>query len=77
MAQINDLYFEDLTPETMGRIIDEFRAGRTPRPGSYVGRRSSEPVGGVTSLLDPALYDGSAAAPIELPNAPAKVEAAT
>ena len=27
MAQINDYYFEDLTPETIGQIIDDFAAG--------------------------------------------------
>ena len=30
MAAINDYYYEDLTPETLKAIIDEFRAGRTP-----------------------------------------------
>ena len=32
MAQINDYYFEDLTPESLAGIIDDFRAGKTPRP---------------------------------------------
>jgi NADH-quinone oxidoreductase subunit E len=69
MAQINDYYFEDLTPETIGRIIDDFAAGKSPKPGSYVGRNSSEPEGGALTLTDPKLYDGSAAKPIrKLPN---------
>jgi len=69
MAQINDYYFEDLTPETIGRIIDDFAAGKAPMPGSYVGRKSSEPEGGALTLTDPTLYDGSAARPIrKLPN---------
>jgi NADH-quinone oxidoreductase subunit E len=69
MAQINDDYFEDLTPETIGAIIDDFAAGKTPRRGSYVGRASSEPEGGALTLTDPALYDGAAAQPIrKLPN---------
>ena len=69
MAQINDYYFEDLTPESMGQIIDDYAAGKTPKPGSRVGRASSEPEGGALTLTDPTLYDGSAARPIrKLPN---------
>ncbi len=69
MAQINDFYFEDLTAETMAEIIDTFAAGKRPKPGSRVGRKSSEPEGGAMTLTDPKLYDGSAARPIgKLPN---------
>ncbi len=69
MAMINDYYFEDLTPENMAQIIDDFAAGKTPKPGSRVGRHSSEPEGGALTLTDPKLYDGSAARPIrKLPN---------
>ena len=69
MAQINDYYFEDLTPESMAQIIDDFAAGKTPKPGSRAGRRSSEPEGGALTLTDPKLYDGSAAKKIKtLPN---------
>jgi NADH-quinone oxidoreductase subunit E len=71
MAQINDYYYEDLTPETRGRILDGFRAGQAPEPGSYAGRHTSEPAGGAQTLLDPALYDGRAAMPLDkLPNLP-------
>ena len=78
MAQINDYYFEDLTAETMAQIIDDFAAGKTPKPGSYEGRTTSEPAGGAKTLLDPTLYDGSAAKPItKLPNSdPAPAEKA-
>jgi NADH-quinone oxidoreductase subunit E len=70
MAQINDYYYEDLTPESLGQIIEDFAAGKAPKPGSYAGRHSSEPLGGALTLTDPTLYDGRAAAPIRLPNAP-------
>ena len=70
MAQINDYYYEDLTAESLGQIIDDFAAGAAPKPGSYVGRHSSEPLGGPLTLLDASLYDGSAAKPITLPNTP-------
>ncbi|RZJ44436.1 MAG: NADH-quinone oxidoreductase subunit NuoE [Brevundimonas sp.] len=69
MAAINDYYFEDLTPDNMAQIIDDFAAGKTPKPGSRVGRHTSEPEGGALTLTDPKLYDGSAAKPIKkLPN---------
>jgi len=70
MAQINDYYFEDLTPESLSRIIDDFASGQAPKPGSYAGRHTSEPTGGPQILTDPALYDGSFAKPIKLPNQP-------
>jgi len=77
MAQINDYYYEDLTTESMGQIIDDFREGRAPKPGSYAGRHSSEPAGGALTLTDPKLYDGSAAVKIDkLPNLPAPEPAA-
>ena len=69
MAQINDYYFEDLTADSMAQIIDDFAAGKKPKPGSRAGRASSEPEGGALTLTDPKLYDGSAAKPIKkLPN---------
>ena len=70
MAQINDYYYEDLTPETLAQIIGDFRAGKTPAPGSYIGRKASEPHGGELPLQDPSLYDGSLAKKITLPNLP-------
>jgi NADH-quinone oxidoreductase subunit E len=71
MAQINDYYYEDLTPENLAQIIDDFAAGKSPKPGPYNGRHTSEPLGGVTSLTDPKLYDGSAAKKVKIPNFPA------
>jgi NADH-quinone oxidoreductase subunit E len=71
MAQINDRYVEDLTPEALEGVIEDLRHGRPLKEGSAAGRRSSEPLGGARTLQDPALYDGSAARPIPvLPGAP-------
>jgi len=70
MAAINDDYYEDLTPASLKAILDAFRAGRTPPPGSAIGRQATAPEGGPLTLLDPALYDGSRAAPFKLPNTP-------
>jgi NADH-quinone oxidoreductase subunit E len=70
MAAINDDYYEDLTPEALKHILGEFRAGRTPPPGSAIGRQATAPVDGPTTLTDPSLYDGSRAEPFKLPNLP-------
>ena len=72
MAAINDEYYEDLTPDSLRAILKEFRAGRTPPPGSSLGRQATAPAGGPKTLTDPSLYDGSRAKPFKLPNLPAK-----
>jgi len=50
MAQINYDYYEDLTPETFEKVLDELAAGRTPKPGPQIDRQLSAPVGGPTTL---------------------------
>jgi NADH-quinone oxidoreductase E subunit len=50
MVKIGDDFFEDLTPESIETILEELRAGGKPKPGSRIGRKSSEPSGGLTSL---------------------------
>ena len=52
MAQIGKDYFEDLTQETMGQIIDNLSAGEIPTPGPQNGRFASEPKDGLTSLME-------------------------
>jgi NADH-quinone oxidoreductase subunit E len=51
--------FEDLTPALLEKVIDGYAAGSPPKPGSQIGRTSSSPLGGFSSLTDPALYNGS------------------
>jgi NADH-quinone oxidoreductase subunit E len=75
MAAINDYYYQDLTPERLTGILDDFAAGRHPAPGSYAGRQSSAPEGEPLTLTDPTLYDGSRAAKMTLPNLPAEASA--
>ncbi|HEY0646605.1 NADH-quinone oxidoreductase subunit NuoE [Phenylobacterium sp.] len=79
MAAINDYYYEDLTPETFEKLLDDFAAGKTPKPGSAIGRQGSAPEGGPTTLTDKRLYDGSLGKKIKIPNlppeAPGKVKA--
>jgi NADH-quinone oxidoreductase subunit E len=77
MAAINDAYYEDLTPEALEGLLKEFAAGRTPAPGSAIGRQGAAPEGGPKVLTDKSLYDGSKAKPIKkLPNLPTKAPAA-
>ena len=45
MVQINDDYYEDLTPESFGAVLDAFEKGETPRPGPQSSRKGSEPAG--------------------------------
>jgi NADH-quinone oxidoreductase subunit E len=59
MVQINMDYYEDLTPESLNRVLDDLAAGRPVKPGPQNGRVSSEPEGGAQTLTDPALFDGS------------------
>lgn|SRR5574337_63164 len=50
MVQINEDYYEDLTPGNFNRLLDNLAAGRPVEKGSQIGRASSEPVGGLTAL---------------------------
>ena len=56
MAQINADYYEDLTPDTLTRIINDFSLGKTPKPGPQIDRINSAPVGGPTTLTDPSPF---------------------
>ncbi|HZH12538.1 MAG TPA: NADH-quinone oxidoreductase subunit NuoE [Microvirga sp.] len=59
MVQINDDYYEDLTPENFEKLLDDLAAGRPVKKGSQIGRNTSEPFQAVKTLQDPSLYDGS------------------
>ncbi len=75
MAAINDHYYEDLTPESFEKLLDDFAAGKKPKPGSMIGRQGSAPEGGATTLTDAKLFDGSLGKKIKIPNLPTKVGA--
>lgn len=59
MVQINNDYYEDLTPENFEALLDNLRNGRKVKTGPQVDRSCSEPLGGSSTLRDAALYDGS------------------
>jgi len=52
MMQINDDYYEDLTPETATAVIEAIKRGGRPKPGPQNGRQYSAPEGGPTTLTE-------------------------
>ncbi len=52
MAQIGKDYYEDLTVESLSRLLDDMAAGKVPAPGPQNGRYASEPLKGLTSLKE-------------------------
>lgn len=72
VVAIDDYYHEDLTPESLEARIDALARGEKTAAGSATGRQTSAPDGGTSVLTDPALYDGSLAQKMTLPNLPEK-----
>jgi NADH-quinone oxidoreductase subunit E len=56
MVLIGDDTYEDLTAESFERVLDALARGERPTPGPQNGRCFSAPLGGDTTLTDPALY---------------------
>ena len=52
MMQINDDYYEDLNKEKTEKIINQIQSGEKPKPGSYRGRKNSEPENNRKILLN-------------------------
>ena len=57
ILQVNDDFYEDLDGPATERLIDALRRGEPPPPGSAIGRRGSEPLGGRTTLVETARHD--------------------
>ncbi len=77
MAQIGKDYYEDLTAEKLGWILDELAAGRVPPPGPQNGRFTSEPLGGPTSLTGAAQeedHNGSVALAVRLGDTVSRIQ---
>ena len=56
MVQIGSDYYEDLTQESFGKVLDQFAAGKTPKPGPQTDRQLSAPAGGPITLTDKSIY---------------------
>ncbi|WP_300392050.1 NADH-quinone oxidoreductase subunit NuoE [Henriciella sp.] len=70
MVQINDYYYEDLTPESLDEILGKLGNGVDVEPGNFVDRLNSAPEGGATTLKEDTLYNGSRNSVKGLPNLP-------
>ncbi|KAJ5888648.1 Thioredoxin-like 2Fe-2S ferredoxin [Penicillium taxi] len=63
MVQINDDYYEDLTPESIKSLLTAFKAAATstdakiPTPGPLSGRNTCENSAGLTSLQEPPVWN--------------------
>jgi NADH-quinone oxidoreductase subunit E len=52
MVQIWKDTYEDLTPDSFGKVLDGFATGQQPKPGPQNGRQFSAPSGGPTTLKE-------------------------
>lgn len=53
MVQINDDYFEDLTPDSVCAVLEQMKTGRCPKIGPQNGRSGCEGPRGRTTLKTP------------------------
>ena len=52
ILQVNDDFYEDLDGPATEALLDAFRAGSPPPPGSVIGRHGSAPIQGKTTLTE-------------------------
>jgi len=52
MMQINDHYYEDLDEKQLEKIIENIEQNKKIEPGSYRGRKSSEPENNRSTLME-------------------------
>jgi NADH-quinone oxidoreductase subunit E len=50
VIQVNDDFYEDLDGERATQLLEALRRGEPPKPGSMIGRQTSAPEGGPTTL---------------------------
>jgi NADH-quinone oxidoreductase subunit E len=65
--------YEDLTPESLGKVLDGFASGNPPKPGPQIDRQFAAPVTGLTSLTSDANNDNKGGS--SAPNKPALSDA--
>jgi len=67
MVQINDDFYEDLTPESIIAVLEGLKNGTPVKIGSQIGRVTSEPATGPTTL-----QSGPSPQSADAPNAPSQ-----
>lgn len=67
MVQMVKDTYEDLNAESFEALLETWDRGESPTPGPQNGRTFAAPAGGMTSLTDPGLYDGSIARDMRMP----------
>jgi len=81
LVQINADTFEDLTAESLEKLIDDLASGRPVKPGPQIDRINAAPAGGPTTLQDvgrePEPEGGDGPPDPQTPIDAAKPEAAT
>ena len=50
MLQVGKDFYEDLDGPMTEKLIEALRSGKKPKTGSQIGRHTSEPIGGATTL---------------------------
>lgn len=59
MVQIFKDTYEDLTPASFEKLIDDLAAGAKVKVGPQIDRHMASPFGGATTLIEPSLYEGN------------------
>ncbi|MEO6608841.1 MAG: NADH-quinone oxidoreductase subunit NuoE [Aestuariivirga sp.] len=57
LVQVFSDTYEDLTPASLEKLIDDFAAGKPVKAGPQNGRQFSMALGGASTLSDKSLYD--------------------
>jgi NADH-quinone oxidoreductase E subunit len=52
IVQINDDFYEDLDAASVVKLLEAFKAGTPPEPGTQIERQTSAPAGEITTLQD-------------------------
>jgi NADH-quinone oxidoreductase subunit E len=60
ILQVDDDYYEDVDYGSTVRLLEALKRGERPKPGSVIGRMTSAPEGGPTTLLEMAGADAPA-----------------